>query len=143
MLESKKQGRTVDAGVRVSAHTLSEKSLKFGRIRAYKLATNNKNQGYKSKGDKIKNEKSKGFLMTPRIEWLHLELRWSRWLRVHGHANSLQKVHIIHIVASDFSIRSGFSMTLLLNDHILNAKMHSRTVDAGARMSAHTLNEQV
>ena len=64
--KSEKDDRTVDAGVRTSAggHA-SRNSLKSGWIRAYKLATNNKNKRYTNKSDKSKNAKSKGFWMSP------------------------------------------------------------------------------
>ena len=67
--KSEKYDRTVEAGVRTSAggHA-SRKSLKSGRIRAYKLAKKTNQKIYTDKADKSKNDKSKGFFMTPPTE---------------------------------------------------------------------------
>ena len=69
--KSEKDDRTVDAGVRTSAggHA-SRKSLKSGRIRAYKLAKNNNNNNNTNKTDKSKNAKSKGFWMSTPTKWI-------------------------------------------------------------------------
>ena len=81
--------------------------------------------------------------MAPPIEWLYLELRWPRCERVRRHEKTWKQDNFIDIVASDFFIPSGFSWPLLLNDYILKSQKQGRTVDAGVRISAHTLNENV
>ena len=96
------------------------------------------------KSDKSKNEKNKGFLMSPPTERRDFALCWPRWLNVRGHVNSWEKgpYHWYRSLRLIHSFRM-FDDPSYSMDRIWNYDTRSGTVGVGVRMRAHTLNEQV
>ena len=94
-------------------------------------------KGDSTNSDKSKNEKIKGFVMSPPTEWIDPLLCWPRWQNVRGHGiqttkrpspwyRNLWLFHSIRIFDDPSHWMATFS----------RSEKNDRTVDAGVRTSA-------